>query len=441
MTKIVSSRPLFFVLASISAVTCNLEDEQTSTLGAAETVQSQIFSGKVVDASGVAIAGARVTINGIARITSSTGQYAVSIADGRSGYQFDIRKDGYGPLSEFRLAGATSLVHRMITGTTRTIDPTRPNTIFDPASGIEVVVPANGLRSNTGLPNGAVRFTIIPHTSQTMPGDFTAQNATGARVALVSVGAVTLQAVDAANNTLGVAFDATLSVKLPVPAAAGGVMPTCVLAGTCRTAMWRFNPATSLWFEQPAAAPAFNTAATAFGIQGQRKGGAIDPADGLGTWNADIEFNVPACTVIELSNIPLPCYNPPPGATPEPGIAVSFTQALAGGGTKSKTSDVRSSAAFIVLYNLRPNVDIDLSFDFPPGAPANCAANLSITSTPLPAPGFPVFGATGGITRVDTGAPWGGTGYPTDPGGSPVDLIDIVAGTHPCGSHVTASTF
>jgi hypothetical protein len=449
MMRSVWARSLFFVLASASVVTCNLEEDETSSLSTSEsttesasvTIQSQIFSGKVVDGNGTAIVGARVTINGIVRVTSSTGQYTVSIADAPRGYQLDVRKDGYGPLTELRLVGATGLVHRMSAGATRTIDPTKPNTLVDPASGIQVVVPANALRSATGAPIGTVRFTIIPHSSQTMPGDFTAQTTTGARVALISVGAVTLQAVDSQNNTLGVATGATLNVNLPVPSSAGSSMPTCVLSGACRTAIWRFNPTTSLWVEQPAATPAFGTGATAFGIPGARQGGVIDPADGLGTWNADIEFSTPACTVIELSNIPLTCYNPPPGTTPEPGISVSFTQALAGGGTKSKTSDVRSSAAFIVLYNLRPNVDIDLSFTFPPGAPANCAANFSITSTPAPTAGFPFYSATGGVTRVSTGAPWGGTGYPTDPGGSPVDLLDIVLGTHPCNSRVTAATF
>lgn len=444
MMRNVWLRSMFFVLASASVVTCNLEDDQTAGLiateSAAETIQSQIFTGKVIDSAGAPISGARITINGIVRVTSSTGQYAVSIVDARNGYQLDLRKDGYGPISELRLTGGTGLVHRMVTGTTRTIDPTKPNTIVDQASGIQVVVPAGVLRSTAGAPSGAVRFTVIPHTSQTMPGDFTAQNAAGARVALVSVGAVTLQAVDSANNTLGLAPGATLSVNLPVPAAAGGTMPACVLNGACRTAIWRFDPVTSLWVEQPAAAPAFTNGATAFGVQGLRKE-TIDPADGLGTWNADIEFGTPACTVIELSNIPLNCYNPPPGATPEPGISVTFTQALAGGGTKSKTSDVRSSAAFVVLYNLRPNVDVDLSFTFPPGAPANCAANFSITSTPAPTAGFPFYSATGGVTRVSTGGPWGGTGYPTDPGGAPVDLLDIVLGTHPCNSRVTASTF
>jgi hypothetical protein len=51
-----------------------------------------------------------------------------------------------------------------------------------------------------------------------------------------------------------------------------------------------------------------------------------------------------------------------------------------------------------------------------------------------------VFSATGGATRLSTGAPWGGTGYPTDGGGSPIDLADVKAGTHPCNSLVEITT-
>jgi hypothetical protein len=424
------------VCMSVAMITCNLEDQLT-TEGVEGSITSQTFSGRVIDGNGTAVAGARVTINGISRITGSTGQYAVVIADSRTGYRFDIRKDGFGPVTDFRLAGELSLVHRMQAGFTKIIKPNVTNVVIDP-SGVQVTIPANGLRSATGLPAGDVRFTIIPHTSQTMPGDFTARTATGAPVALVSVGAVTLQAVDSQNNTLGLTAGVLLNVKLPVPSAAGGTMPTCVLTGACRTVLWRFTPSTSLWVEQAVVSPAFTTTVTTFGLRGQS--GVIDPADGLGTWNADIEFTNPACTVIVFSSLPLDCYNPPPGATPEPGITVSFTQALSGGGTKSKTSAVLSSAAFLVLYNLRPNVDVDLSFTFPAGAPASCAANLVFSSSPAPSPGFPVLSPTGGATRVSSGAPWGGTGYPTDPGGLPIDFVDVAVGDDPCNSRVLIAT-
>lgn len=424
---------------SVAMITCNMEDEELVAESTESGLTSQTFSGNVLDASGAAVVGARVTINGITRLTGTSGQYAVVITGSPSGYRIDIRKDGFGPLTEFRLAGALSLVHRMAAGFTRIIQPGVTTKVVDSKSGIEVIIPANALRSSAGLPEGDVRFTILPHTSQTMPGDFTARNAAGAPVALESVGAVTLQAVDSRNNTLGLAAGATLNVLLPVPSAAGGTMPSCVLDGKCRTVMWRFAPATGLWIEQPVPSLRFTTTATTFAIRGL-DGQTIDPADGLGTWNADIEFTTPACTIISFPSVPLDCYNPPPGATPEPGIEVSFTQALAGGGTKSKTASVLSSAAFLVLYNLRPDIELDLSFTFPPGASTNCAASMTITSNPLPSPGFPVISPLGGATRLSTGAPWGGTGYPTDPGGLPIDFTDVVLGTHPCNSLVEVTT-
>jgi hypothetical protein len=342
----------------------------------------------------------RCTINGITRITGTTGQYTVSIADSQAGYHFDIRKNGYGPQTQTLPAGTTGLVHRLVSGATTTISSTSGGTVRGPG-GIVVNIPPNAFRSATGAFNGAVNFTIIPHSSATMPGDFTARNSLGRNVALLSVGAVTLQATDSKGATLGLA--ASLSVNLPVPASAGGAMPRCVLDGSCRTAMWVYNPVTRLW-EERAASPVFSQAATNFTIRASD--GTIDPENGLGTWNADIEKTDPACTLIEFSNIPFNCYNPS-GGSPEPGIEVTFN--LPGPPVVTVTRNVRSSAVFTVIYNIPANVPMTLSFAFPPGAPAVCAASLMLGSTPPPTSSGP-----GSIT-FDTGAPWGGVGLPPDP--------------------------
>lgn len=398
---------------------------------------SQVFSGTVTDAAGRPVAQAQVTINGIARLTNTSGKYFVSIAETKAGYRLDVRKNGYAPVTEFRLAGALNLVHTLQSGFTVGINPAVANEVVDPASGIRVKVPANSLRSNSGAPVGLVSFSILAHSSQTMPGDFTARNAREATVAIVSVGAATIQAVDGAGNTLGLVPGAALDVAIPVPASAGASMPDCVLKGTCRAAIWRFDRVSALWIERPASAPRFGMNASQFTVGGSQI--VIDPADGLGTWNVDIEFYKPACTVVEFSNVPLECFSPP-GVVPEPGIGVSFTQALAGGGTTSRTFAVQSSAAFFLLYSIRPNVAVDLSFTFPPAAPASCAKNLIIKSTPPPNPGFPVYSPAGGATQLDSGAPWGGTGYPTNSGGTPVTFADVVAGDYPCNSSVSVTS-
>jgi hypothetical protein len=391
----------FFVCASVSAMMCNVEDDSSTAVQAGETIASQIFSGRVVDANNAPIVGARVTINGIARLTGTTGQYTVSVADSQSGYNIDIRKNGYGPQTQTQPSGVQNQTHRLVSGTTTQLASTGGGLARDP-SGIVVSIPPNAFRTASGAYNGTVRFTIIPHSAQTMPGDFTARNAMGRNVALISIGAVTLQATDTAGNTLG--LSSSLTVNLPVPASAGGTMPACVLSGACRTAMWVYNPTTRLW-EERGASPAFTNTATTFTIRAQ-DGGSIDPDNGIGTWNADIEKTNPACTLVEFSNIPLTCYNPF-GATPEPGIDVTFN--LPGPPVMTVTRNVRSSAAFIVIYNIPANVPMTLSFAFPPGAPASCAASLLLGSTPAP-----ISTGPGSIT-FDTGAPWGGTGLPPDP--------------------------
>ena len=428
--------PVLLGLACGESGTAPLPAEELQSNAAA---LSAVFSGTVLDANNRPVPNARVTVNGITRLTSSTGAYYVSVTESKTGYRLDVRKDGHGPINEFQLSGQLNLVHVLGRAYTQQVNPTVNTVIQDPASGIRVELLANTLRTSAGsMPAGGVLFSIVPHGPATMPGDFTARNALGQTVALETVGAVTLSAVDGQGNTLGLVPGTVMNVRLPVPASVGGSMPACVLNGSCRAAMWRFSPATGLWTEQ-SANPQFNTLGTSFQITGGRQS-VIDPADGLGTWNADIEFVSPSCSIIEFTNIPLDCYNPPPGTTPEPGLSLGFAQMTSGGTTWTKTATVRSSAAFIVQYNLRPNLPLDLSVEFPPSAPAYCAGNLTLTSTPAPSPGYPVFWATGGATQYSSGAPAPMAGYPKDSGGNPIDFADVVSGDHPCSSHIQIQT-
>jgi hypothetical protein len=315
-------RPVLLGLACGESGPAPLPAEE---LQAGSAALSAVFSGTVLDANNRPVPNARVTVNGITRLTSSTGAYAVSVTESSTGYRLDIRKDGHGPVNKFTMSGELSQVHVLGRAFTQQVNPAANTVIQDPASGIRVDLLANTLRTAAGsLPAGGVLFSIVPHGPTTMPGDFTARNALGQTVALETVGAVTLSAVDGQGNTLALAPGATMNVRLPVPAALGGTMPACVLNATCRTVMWRFSPSTGLWLEQ-SASPQFTTTATTFRITGVRQGGVIDPADGLGTWNTDIEKVSPSCSIIEFVNIPLDCYNPPPVTSPEPGLTLSLS--------------------------------------------------------------------------------------------------------------------
>ncbi len=403
-------------------------------LQAGSAALSAVFSGTVLDANNRPVPNARVTINGITRLTSSTGAYAVSVTESTAGYRLDIRKDGHGPVNKFTMSGELGQVHVLGRAFTQQVNPAANTVIQDPASGIRVELLANTLRTAAGsLPAGGVLFSIVPHGPATMPGDFTARNALGQTVALETVGAVTLSAVDGQGNTLALAPGATMNVRLPVPAALGGTMPACVLNATCRTVMWRFSPSTGLWLEQ-SASPQFTTTATTFRITGVRQGGIIDPADGLGTWNTDIEKVTPSCSIVEFVNIPLDCYNPPPVTSPEPGLTLSLSQTSSGGAVWTSNGTVRSSAAFIAQYNLPFNAPLQLAVTFPTGAPAWCAGNLTLSATPGP------FSVTGNAIQYNSGAPASAPGFPKDSAGNPIDFADVVNGDHSCSSHIYIET-
>jgi hypothetical protein len=435
-------RSALLLLPTLLGLACG-EAEMTPPAGEHSRTEaaalSAVFSGTVLNAQGQPIAGARVTVNGILRITTDAGTYNVSVTDSKTGYLLDIRKDGYAPVNTFTTGGALAQRHVLVKAFTKVINPAASNVIVDTSSGIQVTLPANSLQNSAGVPaTGQVSFSIAPHGPDTMPGDFSARNSANQPVALETVGAVTLAAVDASGNTLSLIAGRVLDVRLPVPASVGASMPACVLNASCRAAMWRFDPRTGLWKELAASAQ-FSTTGTSFRIIGQRQGSVLDPADGLGTWNADIEVVNPACTLIEFVNIPLDCYNPPPAVSPEPGIELGFEQLTVSGTPKSKDQAVRSSATFVVLTNLRASTDLKLSVEFPPGAPAYCASNLSITSTPGPLPTYPSYWATGGITKFTTGA-LTFTGYPKNSAGNAITFADVVAGDHPCGSHAYIET-
>lgn len=432
MSKVRLFQSVFVVCASVSMMMCSpvSEEEEGEIVSAEEGISAQLFTGRVIDENGAAIAGARVTINGILRTTSSTGSYAVSIIESTSGYAFDIRKDGYGPLTLSRTKGKTGLVHTMKAAFTMTIAPTRPAVIVEPSSGIQVTIPANSLRSGTGTPVGNVRFSIIPHTAQTMPGDLTGRRPDGTKVALLSVGAVTLQAVDSAGSTLGLKDGSSLTVQMPVPAEAGGVMPRCAiqnsaLAVFCRIPMWRFDPATGVWIEQPNAEPTTNPGSTNFFVRGGP--GPVLDANGLGSWNADVDMGTQsACVRIQISGFQPNCYLSNTGSGD--GIRINFRQVptLTANNSNFKSLWVAEDEPFVVLRNLEPITPLSLSFKLPN---SDCMPGVVVTSNTTPTtPDIPAHVAPHDSNlkiSVSAGPAWNGTGVPSNPEISCTTLVEL----------------
>ena len=280
---------------------------------------SASFSGTVRDEQGVAQAGAKVVINGISRTTDASGRYFMSVSESANGYNISIQKGGFAPTTQFYAAPLrTSLSHTLQRGYTASINPTVDNTVVSP-EGVRVALKANTLVTASGMPAaGAVTVTVASYHPLRMPGDFTAVNASGQQVAIESVGAVFIGATDGSGQALSLKVGSTADGFIPVPSQIGS-MPSCVFNGSCRLAMWKFNQSTGKWEERPAANMQVSTTGTRFTMRGPTSGvssqalpvtaQAISEVDGLGTWNADIDFGpVPACTIIEFVGFPPECY-------------------------------------------------------------------------------------------------------------------------------------
>lgn len=395
-------------------------------------VVTAAFSGTVRDAKGAAVAGAQVTINGISRTTDSTGRYFASVVASANGYVINVKKSGSAPLSEFYSAGKTGLIHTLQSGYVASINPAVDSTVTSP-TGVSVVLKANTLVNASGvLATGPVSVTIAAYEPLRMPGDFTAVNQSGEQVALESVGAVSISATDGSGQELNLKAGATAEGYIPVPSQVGS-MPACVSDGSCRIAMWKFNESTGKWEEKSAYIQP-GAAGTRFTMLGATSGLApqavpLSPG-GLGMWNADIEKRTPACTIIELVGFPSECYGS------SNAVQLNLRLPNAASTLIPRTDTMSSASPYIVLYNIRPNVIQEVGLSFPSTAPAACARNLVISSNPAPVSGFPV----GGVTRFNSGAPWGGVGFPRDASGNLIDFEDVALGTHPCKSYVWFQT-
>jgi hypothetical protein len=160
----------------------------------------------------------------------------------------------------------------------------------------------------------------------------------------------------------------------------------------------------------------------------------------LGSWNANIELAKPACTVVLLNGFPSVCFNPN-GSPTEPGITLTYTLPTSGG-TVTGSQTLTSNMSSFILYNTRGNQTFgaatfeQLGITFPSGAPTSlCRDRLAIFSSPAPAATWPRLGATGGTTRVESGDPWGGTGFPKF-GGVDVTSSGVFTYKHPCRTTV-----
>lgn len=422
-----------------------VDDDAAYDEGAASEAELALslphFSGIFVDPAGDPIVGATVKINGVASITGADGKYSRHAALSTNGYKISTTVPGYVPFHETVLTGRDNAVHVLQPLEIVEIDPTVTNTIIY-SNGLRLTIPLNSLYE----PNGTsattpvnVGFAYIEPNQ--LPGDFTGTNAAGQTVAVESLGAVFVQAtlVDSSVG-LQLRVGSSVTAKVPLPASIG-TMPTCVGDGSCNLAAWRFDMLGGKWVEKNANRTVngnFTTITMTRGITG-----VLADNGGLGLWNIELEKPAPACTIVEFVGIPFDCYRPPgtPSDVMDPGLRLNFELPYASGPFSLVDSQqIDSSQPFVALYNLTPNALQNVGVTFPPGAPGFCSTNLRIDSTGPVAAGYPNYSPSGGMTRLDSGAAWGGAGIPLAMGTTnAITVADVFATPprDPCSSRVT----
>ncbi|ACY13589.1 carboxypeptidase regulatory-like domain-containing protein [Haliangium ochraceum] len=314
----------------------------------------QDFAGRVLDERGDGVAGAEVSVNGVSAETDEEGGFAVQVGQ-RERHVINVEKRGYVPLSQIHLgSGAQDLTLQLTRAELLALDPTAPAEVVD-STGSRLALGANALVDENGnVATGPVN--VAMHTydlmEEEMVGNMEAVDENGEEVMLESVGAISVDFVDANGQRLQLAPGETaeISIELPEEIDFTGEIP-----------MWYFDMDEGRWIEE--------------GVGMVENGVAVATVSHFSVWNFDIKRADPACVKVVV-----PPELAPPGGTVQARVVVPPPF--------PRTRQGSLQAGNNALYNLPPNTNIQIF------VPANAPEALA---------------------TVNTGAPWGGRGVPPAP--------------------------
>ncbi len=203
------------------------------------------FSGVVSEGHGRAVAGATVSVNGIAVITDAAGAFALTVPESDADrYVMNVTKRGYVLLSRIFDDGVAGGRWRLHRAHLTTIDPTRPVDVVDPRRhGLRLRMPANALVDSLGA-RARGRLTVamasLDADREPLPGDYSAVGRDGAPGYLDVLGAAFVEITDAAGHRYDLAPGAKASLTIPASSRSGGGRPSSVPA-------WSYNLATGYY--------------------------------------------------------------------------------------------------------------------------------------------------------------------------------------------------
>ncbi|MFP2905324.1 carboxypeptidase-like regulatory domain-containing protein [Pyxidicoccus sp. 3LFB2] len=366
-------------------------EQATSALATCNRVQgATTICGVVTNASGVAIAGAEVNLQGLRTLTASDGSFSVSSTTLIPGGPLTISAVGYMP--------HVGAITRDVLGARFTLQTLHRQTfsggnvlVTDPRSGAAIRVDLEQMDSTTGRPVVrplTVGLRFIDTGLLAMPGSDGATNLSGQPVFLETRGAIYTEVRDAQGALLRLRSGTNAQVFIPISGSMTGSSPSSIALWSMPVGsnQWRQQPATAAKTSNPVRCDVRQTSVSCAADQCDQVSQAryTGNTNEIGFINADIEKVNPACLRIDLNAAALP-----PG-TQLP-ICLDLEISIPGGG--SQTRNVCVGDGTDIMYNLPPNANITVRQASGYGCP--------------PPPGTSVI--------VNTGAPWGGTGVPTSP--------------------------
>ncbi|HYO52225.1 carboxypeptidase-like regulatory domain-containing protein [Archangium sp.] len=369
--------------------------ESGALANCASVAGSITVCGTALDSNGFVLAGITAELGGRRVLTGADGSFSISAPAGAL-LTFTLSAPGFMPFStniSSDILGRSFALARLFQ---QTFDQLGPVMVLDPQSGAGARIDLTQLvdmAGNPATPPITIGVRYLDPSRVSMPGDDGAITLQGQNAFLESYGVTYVEALGPQNQKLKLRAGTKAQIFIPITNARLPVAPPSI-------ALWTQQPGSGQWVEQQAPAqqqpsPMPRRECGPTGGEGNLScnpedcanispNSFVGPVDSLGYVNADIAKTDPACLHIKVDVTQLP-----PG-TQLP-ICLDIKIPVPGGSVQ--TRQVCAGAAGAVLYNIPANVNLTISQAGGLGCPTPPSTNV----------------------QVNSGAPWGGTGRPSNP--------------------------
>jgi hypothetical protein len=260
------------------------------------------FSGHVLANTAPVLAGASVTINGVAGHTNPGGDFILTLPKEYPRYVLTITKPGYQMLSKALYKPVLGATYKLYQAQDFVVDPTKPIEVTekpprgsDQKSGIQIAIDANSIAAGAdgkgALATSPVHIRALTYNlhdpEDQLPGDYGGVDSEGKPYRLSTLGAANVDIQDAAGHSFNLAPGKTATIKMPIDPAQLAGAPASIF-------VWHYDTKRGLWLK--------DGNATRVGSSYEAKVTHFSPV------NMDLAFNTGACTkiVVDTGIMPVP---------------------------------------------------------------------------------------------------------------------------------------